>query len=353
VSSNFPLSYQLSWLPRFLVPSLGGDDAGFAPPAGGSPSSAEKVVRLVFLGDISAVASRKAPTIDKTLRDKIASAQLVLANCESPVVASPRKQPGTLLGTRHAMTAQFLSEVVAAAGIEANRLVLSLANNHALDQGRMGFDETARELADLGIRTVGGVIGGPVAVIDAGSMTIGIAAFTEWRNAPSAEFAGRVMTRDGFERDGWDALERAEADLLCAMPHWDMEFRHFPQPATRSTAKRLAESGVDLVVGGHAHVVQPVERIGETLVAYGLGDFLGTAWARSRWPLRLGAMLLVDIVAPTSLPGRRRGRIASYEVVPFLRQRERGRERLMPLDAVPGILGKDVEARWRAVFHHN
>lgn len=352
MSSNFPLSYQLSWLPRFLAPSLGGDSAGFAPSAGGSPP-AEKVARLVFLGDISAVASRKAPIIDKALQDKIASAELVIANCESPVVRSLRKQPGTFLGTRHAMTPQFLSDALAAAGIAADRLVLSLANNHALDQGRMGCDETTRELADLGIRTVGAVIDGKVPVIDTGSMTVGIAAFTEWRNASSSDFAGRVMTRDAFEQGGWEALQRADADLLCAMPHWDMEFRHFPQPATRSMARRLAECGVDLVVGGHAHVIQPMERIGGTLVAYGLGDFLGTAWSRSRWPLRLGAMLLVDVVATTAVSGRGRGRVASYEVLPFLRQRESGRERLMPIDAVHGTLGKAVEARWQTVFYHN
>lgn len=353
MSSNFPLSYQLSWLPRFLVPSLGGDSAGFAPPAGGSPSPAEKVVRLVFLGDISAVAGRKAPIIDKALRDKIASAEVVIANCESPVVAWPRKQPGTLLGTRHAMTRQFLSEALAAAGIATDRLVLSLANNHALDQGTMGFDETTRELADLGIRTVGAVAGGPVPVVGAGPMTVGIAAFTEWRNARSTDFAGRVMTSDAFEQDGRVALERADADLVCAMPHWDREFRHFPHPSTRATARRLAESGVDLIVGGHTHVVQPMQRIGDTLIAYGLGDFLGTAWPHCRWPLRLGAMLLVDVATDISASGRRRGKIASYEVVPFLRRRESGREHLMSIGSVPGVLGKAVEARWRTVFYHD
>lgn len=353
MSSNFPLSYQLSWPLRLLVPSLGGDSAGFAPPAGRTPPSAGQAVRLAFLGDISAVAGRKAPLIDKALRDRIASADVVIANCESPVVARPRKQPGTFLGARHAMTRQFLSGALAAAGIAADRLILSLANNHALDQAAEGFDETTRELAELGIRTIGGTVDGPVKIAAAGPMTIGFAAFTEWRNASAEEFSGRVMTSSAFEPDGWKALRQSNADLLCAVPHWDLEFRHFPQPATRSMARRLADSGVDLVVGGHAHVIQPVERIGDTLVAYGLGDFLGTAWPRCRWPLRLGAMLLVDVVAGLPVSGRRRGKVASYEMVPFLRHRESGREHLMPIEAAPGTLGKAVEARWRAVFYHD
>jgi poly-gamma-glutamate synthesis protein (capsule biosynthesis protein) len=310
-------------------------------------------VRLVFLGDISAVASNKAPIIDKALRDKIASAELVIANCESPVVARPLKQPGTMFGTRHAMTRQFLSETLSAAGILREKLILSLANNHALDQGAEGFDETRHELAGLGIRTVGVAAEGVVQRVAAGPVTVGFAAFTEWRNASAEDFAGRVLTSDAFDRVGSTALQRTEADLLCAIPHWDLEFRHFPQPATRKTARRLAEKGFGLVVGGHAHVVQPAERIGDTLVAYGLGDFVGTAWSRCRLSLRLGAILVVDVVAGELASGQHRGKVASYEIVPFLRQREGGRERLVPLTALSGTLGETVDARWRAIFYRN
>ncbi|WP_204272961.1 CapA family protein, partial [Enterobacter hormaechei] len=81
------------------------------------------------------------------------------------------------------------------------------------------------------------------------------------------------------------------------MPHWDWEFRHFPRLATRTLASRLAGHGFRLIVGHHAHVVQPFERIGDSLVAYGLGDFLGTALAWQPWPGRIGSILLVDVSA--------------------------------------------------------
>ena len=354
VSSNFPLSYKASWLPRLLAPSLGGNTGGFAPPLGGIQPSPGQSTRLVFLGDISAVAGSIAPRMDEDLRDTIASAALVIANCESPVVARPLRQPGTFLGARHAMTRQFLADTLAAAGISPEKLVLSLANNHALDQGPEGLDETLRVLAGLGIGTVGLASDGPVSTLAVGAMTIGFAAFTEWRNAGAAEFAGRVTMSDDFERAGWTALRQAKADLLCALPHWDREFRHFPEPATRQMAQRLAASGVGLVVGGHAHVIQPAERIGDTLVAYGLGDFLGTAWSRSRWPLRLGTMLIVDVVvAGDPAADGRRGRIASYEFRPFVRVKDGEREHLKSIAAVGGSLGKAIEARWRAVFYHN
>ena len=57
-------------------------------------------VRLVFLGDLSAVANREPPEIDTALREIIAAADLVVANCESPVVERPAFPLATRLGLR-------------------------------------------------------------------------------------------------------------------------------------------------------------------------------------------------------------------------------------------------------------
>ncbi|TIU44539.1 MAG: metallophosphatase, partial [Mesorhizobium sp.] len=93
---------------------------------------------------------------------------------------------------------------------------------------------------------------------------------------------------------------------------WDWEFRHFPRAGTRALARRLAGHGVGLIAGHHAHVVQPVQRIGEAIVAYGLGDFLGTAFARQPWPGRIGGIFIVDV----SAEAQTRGRVAAYRLLP-------------------------------------
>ena len=116
--SNFPLRYKLSWLPRLLKPSLGGNRRGFLPAAAALMAPAPAATRrLIFIGDISAVANRAAPAVDERLRSLIASADLVIGNCESPVVEAVRKPLGTAMGARHAMTAAFLADTLAAAGI--------------------------------------------------------------------------------------------------------------------------------------------------------------------------------------------------------------------------------------------
>lgn len=340
--SNFPLSYKLSWLPRLLKPSLSGNDGSFGPPEArwGQPKA---VVRLVFLGDISAVANREPPEIDPALREVIAAADLVIANCESPVVEQPTFPLATRLGTRHAMSPAFLDGVLAAAGIAPEKLMLSLANNHTLDQGVEGFAETVVALDEVGIRTIGTARDGPMRYVEASSLRLGFSAFTQWRNADAADFAGRVIMAK--ETVGWSG-KPIGIDLLCAVPHWDLEFRHFPQSSTRALAHQLSSKGARLIVGGHAHVVQPVERVGGALVAYSLGDFLGTALPRTPWPLRIGAMLSVEVSADADT----KGEIAAYRIVPFLRERQGQHERLLPVEAVPGALGEKVRQRLATIF---
>lgn len=343
--SNYPLSYKLSWLPRFLKPSLGGDRQGFAPAAARIIEPPPmRTVRLAFIGDISAVANRGAPECDPAIKALLGSADLVVGNCESPVVERPSAALGTRLGTHHAMTELFLAEALAAVGVPHEKLVLSLANNHVLDQGVEGFDETLAALNRLGIRTIGIAAAGPVERLAVGPLTIGFAAFTLWRNAGASAFAGRVSMQGDpaqWPRDATDGV-----DLTCAVPHWDWEFRHFPRGGTRALARHLAGHGVGLIAGHHAHVVQPVERIGKALVAYGLGDFLGTAFARQPWSGRIGGILTVEIGADAGT----RGAIAAYRLHAFTRLRAGGHERLVSVEALEGRLRGKAEGRLKAIF---
>lgn len=341
--SNYPLAYKLSWLPRLLRPSLAGDRSGLAAPAANllDPQPMRKV-RLAFVGDISAVANRDAPECDPAIAALLSSADLVVGNCESPIVERPYAVAGTWLGTHHAMSERFLADALATAGIERDRLVLSLANNHMLDQGIAGFEETLAALSRLGIRTIGTVAGGPVQRHSAGPLTIGFAAFTLWRNTNAVSFEARISMRAAE----WPSDAVAGIDLTCAVPHWDWEFRHFPRPATRALAGRLADQGAGLIVGHHAHVVQPIGRIGGSVIAYGLGDFLGTAFARLPWPARVGSIFVVDVSADPAT----RGAIAAYKMHFFMRLRAGSHERLVPVEALDGALKQRVAVRLEAIF---
>lgn len=67
---------------------------------------------------------------------------------------------------------------------------------------------------------------------------------------------------------------RDKVDFLMVSMHWGVEYDHNPGELQKDTAKFLSDLGVDVIIGHHPHVIQPIEFVGDTLVIYSLGNFL-------------------------------------------------------------------------------
>ena len=67
---------------------------------------------------------------------------------------------------------------------------------------------------------------------------------------------------------------RDKVDVLIVAMHWGVEYTHTPTNLEKKTAKYLSSLGVDIIIGTHPHVIQPVEYVGDTLVFYSLGNFI-------------------------------------------------------------------------------
>ena len=67
---------------------------------------------------------------------------------------------------------------------------------------------------------------------------------------------------------------RDKVDVLMVAMHWGREYTHTPTDLEKETAKFLSEHNVDIIIGTHPHVIQPVEHLNNTLVIYSLGNFL-------------------------------------------------------------------------------
>lgn len=294
-------------------------------------------VRLVFLGDLCAGGDR-APEIDPTIVGALRSADLVIANCDAPVVRRPHLRLRSWLGQRRHMDAGALLGLIAAMGIEPQRLFLSVANDCALDQSVAGFEETLETLDALHVGVVGAVSRGIVQRIAIGGLTVGVVAFSDWRRGPRGRFRRRVVTSDILPGNDWFAAHEERPDVVCAFPHWGRRHTTRPGARTRDWARGLAEKGVDLVAGHHQRMVQPVERIGGSHVAYGLGVFHGPACSGAP-ARRVGAMLVVDVHADA-----RRGAVAAYELFPFLRFVRDGRERIAAFDSLAPAMRREAEA---------
>lgn len=71
---------------------------------------------------------------------------------------------------------------------------------------------------------------------------------------------------------------RDKVDLLIVAMHWGVEYTHTPTEYEKDMANYLADLGVDLIIGTHPHVIQPVEWIDDTLVIYSLGNFISAQY---------------------------------------------------------------------------
>jgi poly-gamma-glutamate synthesis protein (capsule biosynthesis protein) len=71
---------------------------------------------------------------------------------------------------------------------------------------------------------------------------------------------------------------RDKVDVLIVAMHWGVEYTHTPTVYEKDMAKYLASLGVDIVIGTHPHVIQPVTWIDDTLVIYSLGNFISAQY---------------------------------------------------------------------------
>lgn len=71
---------------------------------------------------------------------------------------------------------------------------------------------------------------------------------------------------------------RDKVDVLMVAMHWGVEYTHNPTEYEKDMANFLAELGVDIIIGTHPHVIQPVTWIDDTLVIYSLGNFLSAQY---------------------------------------------------------------------------
>lgn len=92
---------------------------------------------------------------------------------------------------------------------------------------------------------------------------------------------------------------RDKVDVLIVAMHCGIEYTKEPSAYQKDEAKFLAEQGVDLVIGTHPHVLEPVEWIGDTPVFYSLGNFISAQYQDENYNKTVGLMSSLRITKTT------------------------------------------------------
>ncbi len=149
--------------------------------------------------------------------------------------------------------------------------IMNIANNHMLDRGPVLFDETVDILAKNNISNIGSYRQKPL-IVECKGMTL---CFMGMSIRPEQSFESIMK----YERDaefiiGEAARLKDSADYIILSIHWGEEYLDYPDPIQVDLAHRFCDAGINIITGHHSHVFQGVERYGNSVIFYGLGNFI-------------------------------------------------------------------------------
>jgi poly-gamma-glutamate capsule biosynthesis protein CapA/YwtB (metallophosphatase superfamily) len=160
----------------------------------------------------------------------------------------------------------------------------STASNHSLDRGEAGVRRTLDALDAAGVAHSGthrsAEEKAAPTIVSANGVQVGLLSYTFSFNG-IVRPADKPWLANNLDADAIVAeaagARTAGAEIVIASLHWGNEYQSSPNESQLLVARRLlASPDIDLVLGHHAHVVQPFERIGDKWVVYGLGNHVST-----------------------------------------------------------------------------
>ncbi|MDK3258421.1 CapA family protein [Blastococcus capsensis] len=262
----------------------------------------------------------------------IRAADLAICHLETPVAAPG----GPFRGYPRFVAQPQIVAALAGAGYD----LCSTASNHSLDDGFDGLTRTLDVLEAAGVAHTGTHRSEQESleptIVDAGGVRVGHVAGTFSLNGiplPDGQpWAVDVVEVPDVEpmRAAAARARAAGAEIVVASLHCCAEYDHDPTRAQEQAARTLlASPDVDLVLGHHAHVVQPFEEIDGEWIAYGLGNHLAEQ-------ATLGYATEESVMARFTFTRDSDGRftVSEVEAVPLLIDRRADGLRIVPADPV-------------------
>lgn len=235
---------------------------------------------LAAVGDImlsggywEAARAGNAESLFTNLTPLLTKSDIAVGNLEGPLTERPPVWPPWRFCLRgHPEYARLLRS----AGFGA----ISLANNHIMDYGWEGVEETISSLSGAGVRTFGAGVNltsarAPLRIVLGG---VGLS-FLGYSDVPVNAPFYATATRAGAAPAGVEMMiedirrARRAGDIVVVCIHWGQEMVSCPSPRQRRTARKLISAGASLILGHHPHVLQGIEKIQTGLVAYSLGTY--------------------------------------------------------------------------------
>ncbi|MEI7011898.1 CapA family protein [Leptospira licerasiae] len=262
-----------------------------------------EVVKVLLGGDVmfnwgirDTIKSKGELAPVKGLKSVFESADLRVLNLETPVVSEKSWDHGKAYVFQ---ARESDLESMSFLGVD----LVSLGNNHAMDHGPEGLEETLKFLGDRNIASIGAGKNLEFAfrpwIWEGKDTYLRVYSATNVAEGRS-HYAGQspgVMPLDpelilkkfqiekfqlnsirngsrGPKKDKKSKTISTGKQFRILSLHWGVEYSPFPTMEQRKIAKTLADGGLDIIVGHHPHIPQGIEKIGNTIVFYSLGNLI-------------------------------------------------------------------------------
>ncbi|MBU4349647.1 AmmeMemoRadiSam system protein B [bacterium] len=186
---------------------------------------------------------------------------IVFGNLEGPVVENPPEF------SDDSLKFAFNPEVIK--GVSWSHFNLfSLANNHTLDMGKEGLEETEKWLKKYEINFVGDPLSGSSDNLNSSFLRDNITFLAFNQIFPFMDKEEEIIKTIKMVKSS------NPDNFLIVSLHWGEEYKLINSPAQQSLAHKIIEAGGDLIIGHHPHVVQNIEKYQGKLIFYSLGNFI-------------------------------------------------------------------------------
>ncbi len=186
---------------------------------------------------------------------------LVVGNLEGPITTKPSTSMNTKVGSPENYYFTFPTST-ASLLYRHNITIVNIGNNHIHNQGKEGVVQTKAYLRDNQVAFFGGLAGdSPLYRTIKNGIPISFINYNQFGGDSEKKVASHIKE------------EKSTGRVVIIYAHWGEEYKDVVFPI-RATAKLFAQSGADLIIGSHPHVIQSHEMIGSTPVYYSLGNFI-------------------------------------------------------------------------------
>ena len=216
--------------------------------------------------------------------------------------------------------------------------VVSTANNHALDKGFAGLQETIKNAADRGITVVGTYMSEDTKplIVEKNNIRLGVASYTYGTNGiplpSSAPYCVNVIDEEKMLADIMYMKEKS-ADFIIFNMHFGNEYQTKQNAAQEDVVNFLFENGADVIFGSHPHVPQPMEERIITLsdgfekkvfVVYSMGNLVAH---QDGYYTKLGGVASVTLSKKGTVTN-----LLESKITPVYTHRDTNGFKIMPLE---------------------